>query len=101
MGTAFLPLSVRSTMIMLFAQEAPRKLFGALVSMGPKLGTAHKMMRSNAVPDGLWPLECARRSRCRYLPIHYQDELKEATGAITTKEKLAPLGNVELRVSAW
>jgi hypothetical protein len=65
------------------AQEAPRKLFKALVSMGTKLGTAHKKMRSNAVLDGLWHLECARRS-CGYLPIHYHDELKEAMGTFAT-----------------
>jgi hypothetical protein len=71
MDSAFLRPSARSTRIMSLVQEAPRKLFRALVSMGPELGTAHKMMQSKAVPDGLLPLECARRSRCGYPPIPY------------------------------
>ena len=67
--------------------------------MGPELGTANKMMCSKTVPDGLWSLECARRSRCGYPSIPYQDELEEEMDAIATYEKLAPLGKVELRVS--
>jgi hypothetical protein len=67
--------------------------FRALVSMGLELRTANKMMCNK-------PLECTRRSRCEYLPIPPQDELKEAMVAIAAEEKLAPLGKVELRVSA-
>jgi hypothetical protein len=57
MGSEFLCPSVRSTRIMLLAQEAPRKLFRVLGSMGPKLRTAHKMIESKAVLDRLLPLE--------------------------------------------
>jgi hypothetical protein len=84
----------------LLAQEAPRKLFRALVSMGSKHRTEHKMMWSKAVLDKLLPLECTRRSVCRYTPILHKEELEEAMDAIATHEKLAPLGKVELRLSA-
>ena len=67
--------------------------------MGPELGTANKMVCSKAVPDGLSPQECARRSGCKYLPIPHQEELEEAMDPIATYKKLAPLGKVELRVS--
>jgi hypothetical protein len=40
------------------------------------------------------------RSGCCYPAIPYQEELKEAMDEIATYKKLAPLGNVELRVSA-
>ena len=67
--------------------------------MGPKLRTEHKMMWSKAVLDKLLPLECTRRSVCRYTLILHKEELEEVMDAIATHEKLAPLGKVELRVS--
>ncbi len=52
--------------------------------MGPKLGTANKMMHSKAVPNGLLPQECKMRSGCGYPRSPNQDELKEAMDEIAT-----------------
>jgi hypothetical protein len=54
------------------------------VSMGPELGTANKMMRSKAVPDGLLPQECKTRSGSGYPWSPTQDELEEAMDKIAT-----------------
>jgi hypothetical protein len=57
------------------------------------------MMQTKAVLDGLWPLECVRKSGFDFLPIPYKEELIMAMGAITKAKNLTPLGKVELIVS--
>ena len=85
LGKAFLHPNMRPTRYISLAQETPRSwLFRALVSMGPGLGTANKMMCSNAVPDGLLPQECKMRRGCGYPRSLNQDELEEAMDKIAT-----------------
>jgi hypothetical protein len=63
----------------------PKKLtFQGHCFNGTQLGTANKMMRSKAVPDGLLPQECNMRSRCGYLQSPNQDEREEAMDKIAT-----------------
>ena len=60
--------------------------------MGPKLGTAKKMMCSKAVLEGLFPQECNMRRGCGYPQSPDQDELKEAMDKITTCQEAHSTG---------
>ena len=46
-----------------------------------------KMMWSKAVPDGLKPQECVRRSGWEYLPIPYREELQNGNGCYSQKPR--------------
>jgi len=87
---------------MLLAQEAPSRLFRALFSLGPELGTAQENDVEQGSPGRTIAQECEVRSGFDYPPIPDQEELQNGNECYGQKaKKLIPLGKVELRVSAW
>ena len=69
LGSAFLRLSARPTRVMALTQEAPRRHFMALVSMGPELGTAQENDAEQGSPKRSIAQECEVRSGFDYPPI--------------------------------
>ena len=80
LGSMLLSLSARLTMIRSLTQEDPRKLFGALVSMGPKLKTAQQNDMEQGSPRQAIGQECAVRRGFDYPSIPYQEELQNGEG---------------------